>query len=402
MKKIYVKSYQADKGDCFLVKYDEISILVDTGTSLPDKLIEDLSLMNKEGKNLQLLILTHIDTDHIGGAIELVEKNVIQIENIWYNGYKQVFDIESELESKIGSDKTQLVLNEIIKTNSRTSEKEIQYEAGYSEAKSLEEILFKNKIKINEQFEGKKILSGMDYNYNEDISFYFLSPTQEILDKLKEKWNDELQEYDCYVLDRDIINMPKAFEFYFSSSYKIEEEYEYEAGNVEENTVKELANKKEQLDNTTINKSSFAFILSIGQKNLLFLGDSNPKVVQLELNKLIDMKEENKKFKDISLVKVSHHGSKYNITNDLLSSINTNSFLISTDGVKKKEVPTKPDIQSIAKIIYSKPNSNIYLNYPKEFYNEEIYNMIDDYNHKEKANVVVVNGSVEDSILIEI
>lgn len=402
MKKIYVKSYQADKGDCFLVKYDEISILVDTGTSLPDKLIEDLSLMNKEGKNLQLLILTHIDTDHIGGAIELVEKNVIQIENIWYNGYKQVFDIENELESKIGSDKTQLVLNEIIKTNSRTSEKEIQYEAGYSEAKSLEEILFKNKIKINEQFEGKKILSGMDYNYNEDISFYFLSPTQEILDKLKEKWNDELQEYDCYVLDRDIINMPKAFEFYFSSSYKIEEEYEYEAGNVEENTVKELANKKEQLDNTTINKSSFAFILSIGQKNLLFLGDSNPKVVQLELNKLIDMKEENKKFKDISLVKVSHHGSKYNITNDLLSSINTNSFLISTDGVKKKEVPTKPDIQSIAKIIYSKPNSNIYLNYPKEFYNEEIYNMIDDYNHKEKANVVVVNGSVEDSILIEI
>lgn len=221
MKKIYVKSYQADKGDCFLVKYDEISILVDTGTSLPDKLIEDLSLMNKEGKNLQLLILTHIDTDHIGGAIELVEKNVIQIENIWYNGYKQVFDIENELESKIGSDKTQLVLNEIIKTNSRTSEKEIQYEAGYSEAKSLEEILFKNKIKINEQFEGKKILSGMDYNYNEDISFYFLSPTQEILDKLKEKWNDELQEYDCYVLDRDIINMPKAFEFYFLHHIKL-------------------------------------------------------------------------------------------------------------------------------------------------------------------------------------
>lgn len=402
MEKIYVKSYQADKGDCFLVKYEEISILIDTGTNLPDKLIEDLSFMNKEGKNLQLLILTHIDTDHIGGAIELLEKSVITIENIWYNGYKQVFDIENELEKIIGSEKTQLVLNEIIKINSPNSEENIQYEAGYSEAKSLEEILFKNKIKINKQFEEKKILGGMYYKYNEDISFYFLSPTQETLDKLKEEWTDELQEYDCYVVDREIINMPKAFEFYFSSSYKIEEECEYEAGNVENNTVKELANKKEQLDNRPINKSSLAFILSIKQKNILFLGDSNPKVVQSELNKLIDMKEENKKFKNISLVKTSHHGSKYNITNDLLSIIDTNSFLISTDGVKKKEVPTKPDIQSIAKIIYNKPNSIIYLNYPKEFYNKEIYSMIDDYNHKEKANVVVVNGSVEDSLLIEI
>lgn len=402
MEKIYINFYQADKGDCILVKYENITILIDTATNLPGKLIKDLSAMNKDGENLQLLILTHIDTDHVGGAIELLEKNIINISNIWYNGYKQVFDIESELEKKIGSNKTQSVLNEIIKINSRNSEEDIQYEVGYKEAKSLEEILFKNKIKINEQFEGKKILGGMYYKYNEDISFNFLSPTQKTLDKLKKEWKNELQEHDCYMVDRDIINMPKAFEFYFSSSYRIEDKNEYEAGNIEKKTVKDLANEKEELDKRAINTSSLAFILSIKQKNILFLGDSNPKVVQSELNKLIESNEENDKFRNICMVKVSHHGSKYNITNDLLSSINTNRFLISTDGAKKKEVPTKPDIQSIAKIIFNKPDSVIYLNYPKEFYSNEIYKMIDDYNNKEKANVVAVNGSIEEALLLEI
>lgn len=399
MEKIIIKSYCADKGDCFLVKYKESNILIDTGTNLPAKLIDDLNILNKEGKNLNLLILTHIDTDHIGGAIELLERSIIRIDRIWYNGYKQVFDVDNELEKKIGSKKTQLVLNEIIKSKSKCLEEHTEYEVGYKEAKSLEELLFKAKININQEFNEKKILSGMSYKYNNEISFYFLSPTQAVLDELKEEWQDALQEYDCYIVDRDIINMPKAFEFYFSSTYKIVEEYGYEAGTIEKESIEELANKNGKMDNRKINKSSLAFILKINDKNLLFLGDSNPKIVNLELNKLIS---KDVRFKDISLVKVSHHGSKYNITNKLFAAINADRFLISTDGVKKNDIPTKPDIESIAKIIYINPNSNIYLNYPKENYLKEMYSIIDDYNTKEKANVTVINGALDEPLIIEI
>lgn len=91
MSKIFIKSYPVKGGDCFLINYEKINILIDTGyKDTSNKLIEDLRNMSQKGESINLLILTHIDNDHIGGAISLLEEeNIIKIDEVWYNGYKQ-------------------------------------------------------------------------------------------------------------------------------------------------------------------------------------------------------------------------------------------------------------------------------------------------------------------------
>ena len=90
----------ANAGDCFLIEFNNNEcILIDTGFKetyynyLKPLLIE----LKKIGKKITLLVITHIDKDHIGGAKRLLEENgdytnpnIIKIENIWFNGFKNL------------------------------------------------------------------------------------------------------------------------------------------------------------------------------------------------------------------------------------------------------------------------------------------------------------------------
>ena len=90
----------ANAGDCFLIEFNNNEcILIDTGFEetyykyLKPLLIE----LNEKGKKIILLVITHIDKDHIGGAKKLLEENgdynipnIIKIENVWYNGFKNL------------------------------------------------------------------------------------------------------------------------------------------------------------------------------------------------------------------------------------------------------------------------------------------------------------------------
>ncbi|MBE6087092.1 MAG: MBL fold metallo-hydrolase [Clostridium beijerinckii] len=400
MSKIFIKSYPVKGGDCFLINYGKINILIDTGyKDTSNKLIEDLRNMSQKGESINLLILTHIDNDHIGGAISLLEEeNIIKIDEVWYNGYKQIFNIENEF--KKPEDNLDLVLKNIVSTNLSYKDEKDDYEVGYDEAKSLEELLFNKKIQINKSFNSNLILAGMKYAFDKKIEFYFLSPLQKNIDNLKQEWMEELQYNDCYENERNIYNMPKAFEFYFSNNK--EDIVEYEMGNEVDKVfnVKKLASIKNSLDNTKINNSSLAFIIKIDDINLLFLGDSNPNVIISEVKKLI---EKDKKFKNIKLMKVSHHGSKYNINNELLALIKVEKFLISTNGSPiRNNTATKPHIESIAKIIYSHPIATIYLNYPKCKYNPDIYDIVENYNKECESNIEIENGYDIEPLIIEI
>ncbi len=78
-----------------------------------------------------------------------------------------------------------------------------------------------------------------------------------------------------------------------------------------------------------MNASSIAFIAEHQGNRLLFLGDSNPSLICDELKRLGYTSEQRLQ---VDLVKISHHGSKHNTTQDLLERISCNKYLISTDG----------------------------------------------------------------------
>ncbi|MDE9439754.1 MBL fold metallo-hydrolase [Staphylococcus xylosus] len=96
---INVKMYPAENGDCFLISFGEEKrkhILIDCGyaDTYHNYLKEDLLKVKKRGEKINLFIVSHIDEDHILGAIAFIEDNnnsrFIEVEEVWYNCYRHL------------------------------------------------------------------------------------------------------------------------------------------------------------------------------------------------------------------------------------------------------------------------------------------------------------------------
>lgn len=120
-KNTEIEALPANEGDCILVTIEQESlhILIDGGTAetyrnyLKNRLIQ----LKNEGGAIDLLIVTHIDNDHIGGVIELLKENgsnkdskIIEIKNIWHNSYRH---LQFEKKGTLGNSEKK-ILNTVI------------------------------------------------------------------------------------------------------------------------------------------------------------------------------------------------------------------------------------------------------------------------------------------------
>ena len=86
----------AKSGDCFVLEFDNKQcILIDCGYSntYKEELKPLLQKLSSDGCRIALMIVTHIDADHISGAIDFIEDNgdadhpkIIPVDEIWHNG----------------------------------------------------------------------------------------------------------------------------------------------------------------------------------------------------------------------------------------------------------------------------------------------------------------------------
>lgn len=100
----------AKSGDCFVVEFDNKDcILIDCGyVSTYKKELKPLLLrLCAKGCRLILFLITHIDQDHISGAIQFLQENgqqdapqIIAIENIWFNGFFNTIFSRPEFEKR--------------------------------------------------------------------------------------------------------------------------------------------------------------------------------------------------------------------------------------------------------------------------------------------------------------
>lgn len=312
-----IEALQASKGDCFLITWNEVghecSILIDAGIKGTYKHIK--SKLN-EVKNLKGIFITHIDYDHIGGILNMIEDTNCPID------MKQVtFYINTP---------------ELIISNNDNDK------VNYEHATSVEIALNKKGI------QKKAIYKGVYPNNKfsiENLEITILSPTLEILEKLKAEWTKEsiYQEY----LENSKVDDKVCIENNGLKSYD------------------EIIKEDESFHNwedDLINASSMAFILEANGKKVLFLGDSNPLIVSSSLEELGNHKE---KKLDVNLVKVSHHGSRFNTSKQLLQSISCTDYLISTNGGGPYNHPHRETIVKLSE--YTRQNKstplNIYTNY---------------------------------------
>ncbi|GAB4038618.1 ComEC/Rec2 family competence protein [Spirosoma gilvum] len=348
-----VKIVKAENGDCLLISFfdsenSQRNILIDGGTPntyqykgkkgkiIDGELKKELNIIESKNQFIDLLILTHVDSDHIGGIIKWVEsKNNFDklVKKIWFNSGRLINEKFKE---------KPIIENDIklnIKTNTNTSIEEGQ--------------TFEEYIKTKNTWQEELISQGKEFNFY-DLKFQILTPSQVKLKSLLGKWEKEIP--------------------HLLTSKK----------NDYEKTLKELIEKDKFSEDKSIhNGSSIAFILKKDCKNLLFLADAHPTDIIKGL-KCFGY-DKNNKIK-AGLVKLSHHGSKKNTNQELLDCIEANLFIISSNG----KIHNLPDKQCLARIINNKENSNLAFNYPEKI--REIFT--DDEFNSYRFNAIEINSDI--------
>ena len=363
---INVLSFKAENGDAFLIKFDNgQNILIDMGMpkTYENEIRQELIELKEAEQKIDLLIISHIDEDHIGGAIKFLEENknneIIEISEIWHNSYKHL-QFEKEKVSKIKED-TASILNSIIKQNQTVDSTDGIQKISCKQGSSLASLIYKYDYSWNTTFDNSAIfIENKSEVVIEDLKFIFLSPNQEKLKKLSNKWLKELskKKYSFEISDEEIFD--DAFEFYMK--FLRDEDIKISSISSKKSLNFEELSEIEEKDNSVTNASSLAFIIEYKDKKLLFLGDSHEDIIFESLVKLKD-KDYDLKF---DLMKVSHHGSNKNISNRLINLITCNKFLFSTDGLSHKH----PNLEAIAKIVANNIESKkeLFFNYELDIF----------------------------------
>jgi beta-lactamase superfamily II metal-dependent hydrolase len=319
---ISIKVYPAANGDCFLIRIKQKDslkhIIIDGGKGVicHKKLKEEFYQFEKYKQRVDLLVLTHIDDDHIAGILKLYQDKKINtsiIDKVWFNS-------GTLISSKLSGEE---ISTREIPLNPLTGKMSVRQ--GITLEKTLQD---------SDTWHKEIIVSGQQHNLH-DFSFKILSPDIDTLKDLNSKWESELGK----------------LEEKKKNNKKMSANTDYDK------SIEELCEEEFEEDTSLFNKSSIAFLLEYEKYKILMLGDSHPSIIINSLKKLGF--SENNKLK-VDIMKVSHHGSKKNTCNELLELLDCTKFIISSDG-SKHGLPNK---QSLARIVsIMKKPITFYFNY---------------------------------------
>ena len=362
---IVIKAYPAKNGDCFLISFGtkdskQTHIIIDCGyaDTVTNHLINDLEYIGGKGEYIDKLVLTHIDADHISGAIALLKanntRNFIQIKDIWLNTYRHLFHEPTNEPVQL----QEQILRQVI-ARGYPLEKDDTRGSRMITAKqgtTVGALILQGGYSWNEDFNNNAVIVDTRRNIflNEYAKIFLLSPDNQKLEKLKILWNEELKRYGINFSFVSSTLYDDAFEMLLAWE---KEKASKQHGEISASgSISDLVKCLPKVDTTATNGSSIAFILEIQEKKLLFLSDSHPDLIVKSLNEY--QREGPIKF---DFIKVSHHGSFGNISQELLNKIDATRFLFSTNGRRNNH----PDKETIAHIINQSTDSikELYFNY---------------------------------------
>jgi beta-lactamase superfamily II metal-dependent hydrolase len=324
-----IEMLPAGYGDSILIEYgrgnDHNRILIDAGPYYAfDELAKRFKVLIEEKIPLELFVVTHVDSDHIDGAITLLnaDQPKLKMNQIWFNSYNHLSD---ELGAPEGD-----ILSALI------SEKNISWNTAPFNGKA---------VTLGTSDELKEItLSG-------GLHLTLLSPTRAKLENLKPDWEKAVRKAGIEPGSREDalrLLMQK------NNRYKIHSDL---LGDEIPN-VESLLKKPYSSRITSTNQSSIAFLAEYDGKSCLFTGDASPVVLCASIQTLLE-KRRIPKLK-LDAMKVAHHGSKENTSPKLLKMLQCKRFLIPTNGKKFKH----PHPGTIARIItLNGPDTELIFNY---------------------------------------
>lgn len=349
--------FKAKNGDAFLIRCqdggDSVNILVDAGPKgvYKSEIKPFLEELNKNGEAIDLLIVTHIDDDHIGGAIALIEDNglsnnpnVISIKEVWHNAYRHLQN--KYLNTPLNEDDREWLVDFSRKHNNLLSSNQFgKSTVSARQGSSLGALLLQGGYNWNTAVEGSAINTQTlpTYQIGNIACLKLLSPHEEQLTKLRNYWSKELRKQGFKGALTDDSEFDDAYEYFMRAVEEvrnIEGKQKVSFSNYNWETLK---NEDEQDDPSCKNGSSIAFVLEFAGKRLLFAADAFPSVIADSIRQ--HYPDETTPC-EMDAIKISHHGSKFNTSSDLLDMIDAPLYLISTNGHH-----SHPDLGTLVKIV---------------------------------------------------
>src|SRR6266540_1207398 len=87
----------AQQGDALWIEYGDASapsrVLIDAGTPPTHEVVKERILqLEPDDRRFELLVVTHIDTDHIGGVLKLLADDTLGLEfdEVWFNAWRHL------------------------------------------------------------------------------------------------------------------------------------------------------------------------------------------------------------------------------------------------------------------------------------------------------------------------
>jgi len=324
-----IEMLPAYEGDCLWIEYGDASrprvILCDGGRKVAYKALRPrLRRLAAEGRAIELLIVSHIDADHIEGILELLDEDEfpIQINDVWFNGYDH------------------------LRRAARMLPKSEIY--GAVQAEKLTKNLRARGWPWNKAFHGAPAARVGDevpaIELAGGMSVRLVSPTLEALRDLIPTWEKECADAGIppgggrVRARRGRDGLPAGAEI---------------MGAAPRFDVMESAREPFVPDSSKANRSSIAVLLEYRGRRALMTGDAH---ADLLLSGLRAMRGGRRKLR-MDVFKLSHHGSHGTTSLELMENLDAAAIMVSTNGSRHKH----PHRQSLARWLTTKSRTGVAL-----------------------------------------
>lgn len=315
----------AGHGDCLWVEYGDpcspTRILVDGGTAGTFKPLKAaLEMVRTPSPSHELLIVSHVDADHIGGTLALLEDPELahQFKEVWFNGRSHLIQAQD------------------------------RQPFGAVQGERLTLALRRTPERWNTAFQhGPVVLpnSGAPPEFSIGPgSVTVLSPRVTELAALLSRWDSEIRAAGLAPSVKPAKVRPKRDGWQVLGSLN----------------VAKLANERVAPDAAAANGSSIATLIEFNGKRLLLSADAHPHVLLDGIRRISPSGP-----LQVDAWKLPHHGSAANVTDELLNAVDAKTLIFSSNGAYFEH----PDKIAVAKVLrrYQGQGVRLLFNYRTQY-----------------------------------
>ena len=342
---------RARKGDCLLLhsgtRDDPLLVLIDGGPAsvygphLKPRLLalrEARGLGRDEPLPVDMLMVSHVDDDHIRGILDLTRELLdsqapfVQVAGMWHNSFDDIIGSEPvELTAAMGGFGAAALAGDLpadVEDAFEGDEREVALAslkvlASIEQGHRLRGDAEKLQVEINPEFDGKLIMaSPKSIRLRRGIEVTVAGPRKKELEALQKK-------HDAWLKTQKGKKATAALAAY--------------------------------VDNSVPNLSSIVAMVQAGGKRMLLTGDARGDKI-LEGLEEVGLLEEGGKI-HVELLKVPHHGSSNNLDDDFFERITADHYVFSGNGEHGN-----PERESIEMLLHARGDEpfTIHLTYPLE------------------------------------